>query len=73
MSPRRTTDFLVSSSSFFTGAGTVINLAGNFFDYNESLTPEQADTLALWNDWAMIGQDMQDVMALEFQQQNWGE
>lgn len=56
------TDFLFSRTGFLTGAGSVFNLAGNYFGYNYSDSPFEADAKALASDWAVVGQDMQDAM-----------
>lgn len=39
-----------------------MNLPGNYFFYNRSETPEQADARALYQDFAMVGQDLRDAM-----------
>jgi hypothetical protein len=59
------TDFLFGKNSALIGAGTAFNLAGNFFDYNSSETPEIADAKAIANDWAVIGQDFAEVLSSE--------
>lgn len=59
---RFTTGFLFSSSSYLSGASTVINLAGNFYDYNSSDNEFEADEIAIENDFRMIGQDIYDVL-----------
>jgi hypothetical protein len=56
------TDFLVPASSFLIGIGSLLNLSGNYFDYNQSRTTAQADQRALSNDWAMVGQDIRRAM-----------
>jgi len=55
------TDFLVSDDSFFTGVGTIFNLDGSFYRYNRSATIQAADSRAIRQDFAMIGQDIMDV------------
>ncbi len=52
------TDFLFSKSSFITGMGSVLNLAGNYYIYNNSESEEEADFLALSSDWGVVGQDI---------------
>ncbi len=52
------TQFLAATSTFMIGMGSVLNIAGNYFQYNFSSTPEEADRLALENDWAVVGQDI---------------
>lgn len=57
-------DFLFASPSFLTGAGRVLDLGGalEHYSYNISRTPEEADALAIANDWAVVGQDLGHAM-----------
>ncbi len=57
-----TTGFLFSDSSFLSGAGTVINLAGNFYEFNISESENEADFIAIRNDFEVIGQDLKMAM-----------
>lgn len=59
---RYSTDFLFSTPSFLSGAGTVMNLAGNFYEFNSSESGFEADEKAIQNDFRMIGQDFSDVV-----------
>jgi len=59
---RYTTGFLFSNPSFLSGAGTVMNLAGNYYEFNSSETGFEADEKAIENDFRMIGQDIYDVI-----------
>jgi hypothetical protein len=59
MNDRFKTDFLVSSSSFLAGLGSVVCIDGKFYQYNESENP---DDIAIANDWRMVGQDIQDAV-----------
>ncbi|MEO5916522.1 MAG: hypothetical protein ABIS50_19960 [Luteolibacter sp.] len=59
------TDFLTARSSFITGAGSAFAIAGNYFDFNRSQTPDLADARALRSDWRIIGQDMDRAIVLE--------
>lgn len=52
------TDFLVSTSSYLSGAATIANISGNFYRYSRSASPAEADSKAIRNDFAMIGQDI---------------
>ena len=52
------TDFLFPEPSFLVGAGSVFNIAGNYFDYNISQTELDADLRALQSDWGVVGQDL---------------
>ncbi len=62
MKHRMTSDFLVPMSSLLTGAATIFNLGGGFFEYNDSDNSEEADLTALASDWMMIGQDFRDAL-----------
>lgn len=52
------TDFLLPRNSFMVGLGSVLNIAGSYFDYNSSKTAEEADLKALFSDWINVGKDM---------------
>lgn len=52
------TDFLTPTSSFMTGAGSAFSLAGNYYEYNRSRNPAEADARALRSDWEVAGQDI---------------
>ena len=38
-------------------------IAGGFYSYNTSPTPEAADALAMQQDWAMVAQDIRNTLA----------
>ncbi len=52
------TDFLTAPSTPLTGIGTILNIRGNYYEYNESVTPQQADAWAISQDWGMVFQDL---------------
>lgn len=54
------TDFLFSTNSFLIGAGSAINLGGNYYDFNTSEDGE-ADSKAIRSDFCMIGQDLKEA------------
>lgn len=56
------TDFLYARPSFFEGAARVLDFTGTLTEYNQSITPDQADAIALRMDWAMVGQDLKNAM-----------
>lgn len=56
------TDFLFTTPSFLTGAGTVINLAGTFYDFNGASTPDMADRFAIEADFNIVGDDLKAAM-----------
>lgn len=62
MNHRLSTDFLTASGSVLTGMGSVFNLSGVYFSYNRSSAP---DARAIYQDFAMIGQDIADVLGSE--------
>ena len=45
------TGFLYPKNNGWVGAGSIFNIAGNYFDFNYSHTPEEADAKAIENDW----------------------
>jgi hypothetical protein len=55
------TDFLFAQPSFASGAGSVIDLWGQLAAYNTSATPMDADALAIFSDWAIVGQDISEA------------
>lgn len=56
------TDFLFSTPNFLTGAGTAMNLGGNYYEFNVSESAFEADRLALKNDWNVIGEDIEEAL-----------
>ncbi|MCH8525001.1 MAG: hypothetical protein LAT52_10660 [Balneolales bacterium] len=56
------TDYLFAMPNALTGAATVINLAGNFYGYNESATGSEADEKALESDFNVVGQDISSAL-----------
>ncbi len=56
------TDFLFPRTNMLIGAGSIFNLAGNYFEFNTSKTEQEADFKALENDWGVIGMDLCAVM-----------
>ena len=55
-------DYLFSTSNMLSGIASIINIPGNFYEFNLSKNPDQE---ALKNDLAVIGEDMNNI--LEFQ------
>ena len=56
-------DFLFARPTFVSGMGAVIDLGGTMEMFNESSSPEEADFLALRNDWCVVGQDIRNAMS----------
>lgn len=55
------TDYLFPNMSFISGMGSIIDLSGNYFEYNLSESSEEADRKAIHSDWQVIGQDIYSV------------
>ena len=51
-------DFLFASPSWLSGASRGLDLAGQFDDYNESTSGDEADAKALFADWRVVGQSL---------------
>jgi hypothetical protein len=58
MNKKVQSDFLFAQPSFIAGAGRVLDLWGQFDDYNHSETPTEADENAIAADWLVVGQDI---------------
>lgn len=58
---RGKTDFLFPSPSFWSGMGRILDFGGTLVEFNDSLTNQQADRLALRGDWRAIGNDIARV------------
>jgi len=56
------TDRLFVTTGYVIGAGSVLNIAGNYFSFNTSDSPEEADAKALQSDWMIVGQDIQEAI-----------
>lgn len=54
--------FLCARPSFAEGVARILDFGGTLNEYNRSLTPEQADYLALQADWRLIGMDLGRVL-----------
>ena len=61
-------DFLYARPSFLEGVARIFDLRGTLNEYNVSPTGKEADAVAIWSDWAAIGQDMRDAIG-EFEEE----
>jgi hypothetical protein len=59
-------DFLVSAPSVLSGAGRLLDWYGFLNTYNSSRTPQEADAKAMFSDWRIVGQDIDDAI-VEFE------
>ena len=57
--------FLCARPSFIEGVSRILDFGNTLSEYNRSLTPEQADHLALCADWRLIGMDLANVLDRE--------
>ena len=55
-------DFLFAQPSFASGAARILDLWGQFDEYNISATAEEADAAAIASDWIIVGQDICDAI-----------
>jgi hypothetical protein len=58
------TGFLYARPSFLEGMARIADVGNLLNEYNSSLSEEQADYLALKADWAMVGRDLSDAIAV---------
>lgn len=58
-----TTDFLFAQPSFMEGLARLLDVGGLYDSYNERPTPEEADCIAIYNDWKAVGDDIRQAMA----------
>lgn len=56
------TSRLFARPSFIEGMARALDMGGTLNEYNTSLTGEEADAIAIWSDWAAVGQDMYAVI-----------
>ena len=52
------TDYLIARPSFLEGVARLADVGGTLNQYNYSSDGEEADAIAIWMDWAVIGQDI---------------
>jgi hypothetical protein len=57
--------FLCARPSFVEGMSRILDFGGTLDQYNQSITPAQADYLALRGDWQLIGMDLARVLDKE--------
>lgn len=56
---RSKTFYLLPRMNFLTGLGSVLNIQGNYFSYNTSLSGAEADGKAIAADWESVGEDIE--------------
>lgn len=55
------TDFLLPKDNFFVGLGSVLNIAGSYFEYKYSKSDRDADIRAIKSDWCNVGEDIESA------------
>ncbi len=55
------TNILFPRSSFLKGVGSVLNVSGNYFEFDHSESSLIADAKALQSDWGIVGQDIRNA------------
>lgn len=61
--------FSFPKNNFFLGLGSVLNIAGAYFNYNYSKSEKEADYKAMYSDWKNIGDDFK-VSKEKFERNN---
>ena len=51
------TDVWLPKNNFLVGLGSVLNIAGAYFNYNYSKSEKDADYKAMYSDWKNVGED----------------
>jgi hypothetical protein len=67
MGRRIKSDFLVASSSLYSGAARLFDFYGQYDEYNHCPSDAQADAMATLADWLVVGQDIDEAF-VEFEQ-----
>lgn len=58
---RYKTNRLFHRATFIDGIGSIINFAGNYYNFNYSKSSEEADRKAIENDWRVVGDDIRNA------------
>lgn len=59
------TDFLFAAPNFISGFGSALDLGGTMMMFNDSSSPNEADALALANDWAAVNNGVREAVQRE--------
>ena len=55
-------DLLFSRSNFLIGAGSIMGLMGNYYEFNFPKNSRIADAKAIRSDWRAVGDDLRTAM-----------
>jgi hypothetical protein len=61
---RGCSDFLFPKSTFVIGMGSVLNIGGNYFEFNSSKNELEADMFAIKNAWECVGNEIRQAKDL---------
>lgn len=67
MSDSKLSSILYATPSIWEGLGRILDFGDTMTDYNYSLTPQQADRIAIRADWRAIGEDVATVINQQLQ------
>ena len=59
-----TSDFLFTRPSIMEGMMRVLDLGDTMTEFNRSLSDNQADALALRQDWNVVGDDLREALSV---------
>lgn len=59
--------FLFARPSVIEGAGRILDFGNTLNEYNKSMTPEQADRIAIACDWRQVGLDISEIIHQQLQ------
>jgi hypothetical protein len=62
MGRRLPTDFLFASPSWASGAARLLDWYGQFDEYNQSGSGQDADARAIFSDWRIAGEDLRSAL-----------
>jgi len=63
------TNSSLPKNDFLVGLGSVLNIAGSYFDYDYSMSAVETDRNALISDWMNIGNDFKSAKKI-FEKEN---
>ncbi len=63
-------DYLFARPSFVSGAARTLDLLGVYDWYNYSRTPEEADLIAIYQDWVSVGNDLRAAIDEESEKES---
>ncbi len=52
---------LFATPTWMEGVGRLLDFGDTLTTYNVAATPEQTDAIAMWADWAAVGQDIRNA------------